>query len=195
MRSRKRPDSFDGVLARSRHSVIKHIAETFGGPQFSSMKTATPSLPLLLALVAACQQPIQPIAGRDASPPTFSSPRAGTVAVIKLNGEWRVAAIDGRLVEDPEAFSLTGNENQLWWQPPCAGIARTYRMDGQSIRFGSTTRPRRAGEPSGDVCDIGLPPRIDEVFRALDDAENVARLPSNGVLISGPNHSLLLFSE
>lgn len=158
------------------------------------MKTATPILPLLLALLAACQHPIRPIACRDASPPTFSSLRAGTVAVIKLDGQWRVAAIDGRSVEEPEALSLTGSENELWWQPPCAGMARTYRIDGQSITFGSTTRPRRAGGPSGVVCDIGLPPRLDEVFRALDDAQGVARLPSNGVLISGPNHSLLLFS-
>lgn len=152
-------------------------------------------LPLLFALLAACQQPIQPIAGQDASPPTFSSPRAGTVAVIKLDGEWRVAAIDGRSVEEPEALSLTGNENQLWWQLPCAGMTRTYRIDGQSITFGSTARPRRAGGPSVVVCDIGLPQRLDEVFRALDDAQSVAQLPSNGVLISGPNHSLLLFSE
>jgi hypothetical protein len=98
--------------AKSRNSRYGPIAEIFGRPQFSPMKTAT-SILLLPALFASCQQPIQPIAGRDASPPTFSFPRAGTVADIKLAGEWRVAAIDGRSVEVTEALSSTGNENQL----------------------------------------------------------------------------------
>lgn len=159
------------------------------------MKTTTPTLPFLLAFLVACQQPMQPNASRDASPPTSSSPRSGSVAVIKLAGEWRVAGIDGRSVEAPIALALAGNENQLWWEPRCAGMARTYRMDGQSVIFGSTEPPLRSGEPSKVTCDIGLPPRLDEVFRALDDAQSVARTPSNGVLISGPNHSLLLFSQ
>lgn len=159
------------------------------------MKKATPTLPLLLAFLAACQQPIQTNAGSDAAPPASPSPQAGSVAVINLAGEWRVAGIDGRSVDEPIALSLTGNENQMWWQPRCAGMARTYRIDGQSIIFGSTRPPPKAGEPSGVVCDIGLPPRLDEVFRALDDAQSVARSPNNGVLISGPSHSLLLFSQ
>jgi hypothetical protein len=159
------------------------------------MKPATPTLPLLFALLAACQQPIQPNTGRDAPPPASSSPTAGSVAVINLAGEWRVAGIDGRSLDEPIGLSLAGNEHQLWWQPRCAGMARAYRMDGQAITFGSTEPPRRAGAPPPTVCDIGLPPRLDEVFRALDDAQSVARSPSNGVLISGPSHSVLLFAQ
>jgi hypothetical protein len=158
------------------------------------MKTARYALPLLLALLAACQQPIQSNAGRDASPPASSSQQPDSAAVIKLAGEWRVAEIDGRSVKEPTELSLTGNENRLWWQPECAGMVRTYRMDGQSITFGSTKPPRQAGEPEV-ICEIGLPEQLDEVFRALDDAQSVARSPTNGVLISGPNHSLLLLSE
>lgn len=176
-------------------SMIDPIADSFVRPDSSSMKPATPTLPLLLALLAACQQPNQADTVHNASPAVSSSPRAGSVAVINLAGEWRVAAIDGRSIEGPIALSLTGNENQLWWQPRCAGMARGYRIDDQAIAFGSTEPPRRAGEPTPPVCTIALPPRLDEVFRALDEAQSVARTPSNGVLILGPNQSLLLFSQ
>lgn len=159
------------------------------------MKSAMLTLPLLLAFVAACQQPIETDTGRNASPPASSSSKLGSVAVISLAGEWRIAGIDGRSVDEPIALSLTGNEQQLWWQPRCAGMARAYRMSGQAITFGSTQPPRRAGAPPPPVCDIGLPPRLNEVFRALDDAQSVSRSPSNGVLISGPRHSVLLFSQ
>ena len=183
------------LVPKTGHSATDPIAETVGRRQFSRMKMATPTFSLLLPLLAACQQPIQSDANRDASPSASSSPRAGAVAVINLTGEWRVAGIDGHSVEEPIALSLTGDENQLWWQPRCAGMARAYRIDGQSIAFGSTEPPRRAGELTPPVCAIGLPPQLDEVFRALDGAKSIARSPSNGVLISGPNHSLLLFSQ
>lgn len=159
------------------------------------MKQATLTLPLLLAFLAACQQPIQATTGRDASPPASPPSTAAAVAVINLAGEWRVAGIDGRSIDEPIALSLTGNEHQLWWQPRCAGMVRSYRLDGQAITFASTEPPRPAGAPAPPVCEIALPPRLDEVFRALDDAQSVARSPSNGVLISGPSHSVLLFSQ
>ena len=159
------------------------------------MKPVTPTLPFLLALLAACQQPIPADSGRDAAPPTSSPPRAEPVAVSSLAGEWRVAGIDGHSFDEPIGLSLTGNEQELWWQPRCAGMARVYRIEGPLITFGSTEPPRPAGAPTPPVCAIGLPPRLDEVLRALDDAQSVARSPSNGVLISGPNHSILLFSQ
>jgi hypothetical protein len=74
-------------------------------------------------------------------------------------------------------------------------MARGYRIEEPLITFRSTEPPRPAGTSTPPVCAIESPTRLDEVFRALDDAQSVARLPSNGLLISGPNHSILLFSQ
>lgn len=111
------------------------------------------------------------------------------VPVASLAGAWRVAGIDGRSFDEPVGLSLTGDDQQLWWEPRCAGMARAYRIEGQRITFASTQPP---GSP---VCDIGLPPRLDEVIRAMDGAVSVSRTPNNGVLISGPAHSVTLFSQ
>ena len=159
------------------------------------------SILLLLCLgVAACEQPTQAPADRTdpatetrqpASPPTA----APFAQVSSLAGEWRVAGIDGLSRDEPIGLSLTGDDQQLWWQPRCAGMARNYRVDGQMISFGSTLPPAPAGSPPPPVCAIGLPPRLSEVFRALDDAVSITRTPENGVVISGPSHSLTLFSQ
>ncbi|HEX8660644.1 MAG TPA: hypothetical protein VF686_02170, partial [Brevundimonas sp.] len=120
-----------------------------------------------------------------APPPAAVEPPA---QVGSLAGAWRVAGIDGHSFDEPVGLSLTGDAQQLWWEPRCAGVARAYRIEGQRITFAS----QGAGGP---VCDIGQPPRLEEVVRALDGADSISRTPNNGVLISGPEHSVLLFSQ
>ena len=159
------------------------------------------SILLLMCLaVAACEQPTPAPADRSdpaTKPPQQASPppAAPVAQVSSLAGEWRVAGIDGLALDEPIGFSLTGDDQQLWWEPRCAGMARTYRIDGQTISFGSTLPPAPAGSPPQPVCAIGLPPRLSEVFRALDGAGSITRTPNNGVEISGPSHSLTLFSQ
>lgn len=155
----------------------------------------TPSRPVLLivlAALAACGQadPAKQTAPAPESAPPVQRPAVEPAAQVgSLSGAWRVAGIDGRSFDEPVGLSLTGDDAQLWWEPRCAGMARAYRIDGQRITFASTQPP---GSP---VCDIAPPPRLDEVFRALDGAVSVSRTPNNGVLISGPAHSVTLFSQ
>jgi hypothetical protein len=155
------------------------------------MRRSAPVLLILLAGLAACE-PSRPVASAPADavggappPPAASEPSA---QVETLAGAWRVAGIDGSSLDEPVGLSLTGDAQQLWWEPRCAGVARAYRIEGQRIRFASNQTP-------GPVCDIGQPPRLEEVTRALDNAASVARTPNNGILISGPAHSILLFSQ
>jgi hypothetical protein len=151
-------------------------------------------------VLAACGQPDQTPTVRTASPPEAAPPVERPMAepstqVGSLAGAWRVAGIDGRSFDEPTGLSLTGDEQQLWWEPRCAGVARAYRIDGPRITFAAIRPSGPAGSPPAPVCEIGLPPRLDEVVRALDDADTVSRTPNNGVLISGPEHSVLLFSQ
>lgn len=157
------------------------------------------ALPLvLITTLAACgpqtRAPVdqtQPAQRAEAPSPSPEDP----ARVASLAGDWRVAGIDGQSFDEPIGLALTGSDRQLWWEPRCAGVARTYRIDGGRISFGSTEPPRPAGSPTPPVCAIGLPPRLDEVVRALDNAVSVSRTSNNGVLISGPDHSLVLFSQ
>lgn len=151
---------------------------------------------LLMTCAAACEGPEASIAAPGQDVTAAHAPVTPTASqVTDLSGAWRVAGIDGEALDQPVGLALTGDARQLWWEPRCAGIARTYRIDNGRIAFGPTEPPRPAGEPTAPVCSIGLPPRLDAVVRALDDAESASRTPENGVLISGPAHSLLLFSQ
>lgn len=166
------------------------------GVNLRAMKT----LFVLLALLAlgGCRQkpplpatePPQPIA---AARPIEPAP--GLADVTTLEGYWRVAGIDGQALDEPVGIALTASDRQIWWEPRCAGMARNYRIEGVTIRFTSTLPPRAPGEPTPPVCAIGLPPRLGEVFRALDEATGIARLPSNGIRIAGPAHDLTIFAQ
>lgn len=155
----------------------------------------TSLLPLLLmAGAAACQQPSSVAPTSVQSPEQTSPPEALPPAerVVSLAGAWRVTAIDDRPIEEPHRLELVGDVGKLWWEPRCAGMVRNYRIDGSSILFGSAGPPRSPGSPPPPVCAIGLPPRLNEVFRALDAARSLAPTPENGVRISGGGYSLTL---
>lgn len=164
------------------------------------MKHALLALLLLSLGLAACERQIQPERNhtdppREVPQPGPQRPVEAPAQVSSLAGEWRVAGIDGDSLDEPVALALTGDDDQLWWEPRCAGMARNYRIESHWISFGSSLPPIPAGSPTPSVCGIGVSPRIRDVFRALDDAVSVARTPNNGIVISGPRHSLTLFSQ
>ncbi|HST92810.1 MAG TPA: hypothetical protein VLJ13_11505 [Brevundimonas sp.] len=172
------------------------------------MKMARSTFVFLVAVLAGCAEPAptpeaEPAANATAStpgpeqPPQPNAPAAAELRgdVATLAGAWRVAGIDGAPLDEPVGLALTGDGRQLWWEPRCAGAARAYRIDGARISFASTESPRPVGAPTPPVCTIGLPPRLGDVMRALDEAESISRTESNGVLIVGPTHSVTLYSQ
>lgn len=70
-------------------------------------------------------------------------------------------------------------------------MARTYRLDGHRITFHAAASKTPEDGATPPVCAIALA----EVMRALDGAERIVRTESNGVLISGPDHEVTLFSQ
>jgi hypothetical protein len=151
----------------------------------------TPAVLLLLLAACSARSPA------PSPPETQAEAPPSAAAVTTLAGEWRVAAIDGKNFNEPYALALSGDAEEIWWAPRCAGLVRSYRIDGTGIRIGPAKglQPRAPGAPTPPVCAIGLPPRIDEVTRALDSATAIRRTPANGVEISGDGRSLLLFSQ
>jgi hypothetical protein len=63
-------------------------------------------------------------------------PSHGRIGIANLAGEWRVAAIDGREFNESYGLALSGSDRELWWEPRCAGMARSYRLTGATIAFG-----------------------------------------------------------
>ena len=159
------------------------------------------TLLLLTSLALAACQLTAPVKADDAAParsaPTAPPQKADPQppGVATLEGYWRVAGIDGTSLDEPVAIALTASDRQIWWEPRCAGMARNYRIEGATIRIASTLPARAPGEPTPPVCAIGLPPRLGDVFRALDEATGIVRLPSNGIRIAGPTHDLTIFAQ
>lgn len=168
---------------------------------------------LLVSLLAACGQADPAAVERsDAEPapavrpphvPAATASHSAGAQVGTLEGEWRVAGIDGGDLNEGYGLALSANVEEMWWNPRCAGMIRKYRIQG----FGFSTRPatqsgraipvidNEVPPPPPVVCAIGLPPRLPEVMTALRAATRIERTRSNGVLLSGGGHSLLLFSQ
>jgi hypothetical protein len=168
------------------------------------MMLSRSALFVLLIGFTGCDAPDAPSrgAGRPTPAPVPAVEAPGEADAVEpaapvgsLAGAWRVAGIDGAGLDEPVGLALTGDERQLWWEPRCAGAARAYRIEGARISFASTGTPRPAGAPTPPVCAIGLPPRLGDVMRALDEATSITRTESNGVLIAGPRHSVTLYSQ
>ena len=137
-------------------------------------------------LLAACQRIEAPTPAPSPSPSLAApSPAAPTT----LAGEWRVAGIDGAPFDEPFGLALSADARLVWMEPRCAGVARSYRITAGRIAFGPDPAARN------EVCAIGMPPRTEEVLRALDAAETIRRTPQNGIEISGGGRSLTLFSQ
>lgn len=150
-------------------------------------------LVVLFSLAGACSVKPPP---RPAASPHFATESAGP-ALVSLAGEWRIAGIDGNDFNESYGLTLSADDKEIWWAPRCAGLVRSYTLEGSVLRIGQPlgARRRRPDEPNRPVCAIGLPPRIDEVSRAIDSATTARRTRDNGVEISGGGHSLLLFSQ
>ena len=151
----------------------------------------------LVVLLAACA-PRDQVANETIAPPRPEAPAAAEPAPVQtLEGEWRVAGIDGQPLDQPVGLALSASAQEIWWDPRCAGYVRSYRIEGSKFTTGSHIGfvPRKPGEPTPPVCTIAPPPRIGDVFRALTEATKIARTPQNGIEISGGGHSVLLFSQ
>ena len=151
-----------------------------------------------LAALTGCGQAIG--SPEEAAPPARDPPSAAMAPSAGpgshaggLAGRWLVARIDGRTSDDPVGLVLAGDERQLWWEPRCAGVVRTYRILGPGMRF--VSGPVSPDTPAAPVCEIGAPPRLQDVTRALDDADVITFISREVVLISGPEHSLTLHAQ
>ncbi|MBX7459029.1 hypothetical protein K3152_12285 [Qipengyuania sp. 1NDH17] len=137
-------------------------------------------LPLLLAGCSPAEE--------DAPAPTSMETPALEPAV-ELEGYWRVAGIDGEPFDASYAIALVADEDSIWWEPECALQYRDYSISGDTF-----TAPMRSNA-NLEVCDIGFPEELPQIWSALEAADRIERTPQNGVQISGNGRSVTLFSQ
>ena len=112
-----------------------------------------------------------------------------------LAGHWRVAGIDGKPFDESYGLAISADDSTIWWAPRCAGYERFYALDGTRAHFAPADGQFHKDGSPRIVCQIGIPSRLPDVFRALDSADRAVRTPANAVEISGGGHSLTLFSQ
>ncbi len=156
------------------------------------MRTA---LIILAVVLTGCRQAPAP----DPSPEAAAShaPTSSLSPVATLEGEWRVAGIDGAPFDEAYGLALSADADEIWWEPRCANMAFRYRIEDTRIVTGEVEPPAplELGQPPSPTCTADPPSRLGDVARALAAADTVGRTPANGVLLSGGGHSLLLFSQ
>ena len=121
------------------------------------------------------------------APPHGETPAAEPT--VELEGHWRVAGLDGEPIDAPYAIALVADQESIWWQPECALQYRDYSVSGS--RFSAPMR----SNANLEVCDIGFPEELEQIWSALEAADHIERTPENGVQISGNGRSVTLFSQ
>ena len=156
--------------------------------------------PVAAALaLAACQPPEEASLPDDTPPAAEPSPTAGAttepeqapvegaiVSAEDLVGEYRIPGADGQDINLPHGISAIIDPTTISVSADCLNFAWTYRFEGARLVTDST--------PVAS-CRRGLLPEEEAVRAAVDAADTVRRLPSNGIEFSGAGRSVLLFSQ
>lgn len=154
-----------------------------------------PGMLLLACLTLAACQPIEPQSG---SVPAADASTASVPSM--LTGEYRVAGIDGQDVGGGIGIALIITDDQIWFDPRCAGFSWTYTHEDGALTTDRPESPRavdgqiaaRLGRPT---CRIAVHPEQRRLANALDAVRQVRRTPSNGIEMSGGGHSVTLFTQ
>lgn len=114
-----------------------------------------------------------------------------------LVGEYRVGGIDGGEVPGGQSIAVSVDEKTISYGMRCAGFHWTYTLEGQEV---VTRRPhnpadRAEGEPPPPVCAVAVSPGERALAIALDNASLIDVTASNGIVLSGENHSVTLFTQ
>ena len=118
---------------------------------------------LALFALAACQPAAQENPGQPASAVTPEP----ILSAAALQGEYRLAGIDGQDPDLPE------------------GVAVSITADAIGV----------PGACAGPACRRAVLPHEQAIKAAFDSPDRVTRTPANGILIEGGGRSITLFSQ
>lgn len=154
---------------------------------------------LVLAFAALALVGCQPKADALAGPPLPPEEQA-MPAPASLAGEYRVAGIDGTEVGGNIGIALSITDKTIWFEPRCAGFNWTYTYFDGVLATDRPQKPRPAGAPlvagpGTATCRIAVHPEQQRLATALDAVTSACRTPSNGIELTGGNHSVTRYSQ
>ena len=118
---------------------------------------------------------------------------------ILLDGDYRIAEIDGIKLDRADGAILTAGDDEIWWDPRCARLIVQYRIEGN--RFIPIPPQRVMPAPPGAelppartwvVCTVRPPQSAAQAISALSVGERIERFSVNSVWISGGGRSVTL---
>ena len=112
--------------------------------------------------------------------------QVGEVVPVDLPGEYRVAGVDGQDINLSQGITASITDDRITVRSGCIGMGWSYSREGNTLS--TVTQP----VPS---CRRALLPQEQTISQAFTSAQGVARTPANGIEFSGPDHTVLLFSQ
>ncbi len=109
-----------------------------------------------------------------------------TGAPTVVQGEWRVASVDGKVIELPHAITVTIDPATINVHSGCIGMGWNYTAAGSTI----TTNYAPVVS-----CMRGYFPQEQALFNALSGPMQASRTSSGGLELTGNGHRVLLFSQ
>ncbi len=146
------------------------------------MRAVAPSLAIAL-LLAGCGSADQPDAPEEAAA-TFTP--AVVSAPETLQGEYRVAGVNGGEIDLPHGITASIGEDRIELASGCVHLRWTYTYEAGSL----ATVPVPV-----ETCERSLLPEEEALDAAITAATAVRRTPENGVALSSGGHSATLFSQ
>ena len=120
------------------------------------------------------------------SSPDAAAPEARADAPATLQGEWRLAGVDGKDIDLPHGIAVSIDASRIAVSSGCVAMEWTYRYAGGALETAQAPVPS---------CLRALFPEEQALAAAVSAASRASRTAANGVELTGGGHSVLLFSQ
>ena len=153
------------------------------------MRSSLLAAALLLPACQAEAPPPEPPPASSEADPGPGQPAIATGIItdpVPLEGEYRVAGIDGAEVDLPHAMTVSITPDTIRYTSQCVTGAWRYSFEGQQLMLDPVVEA---------VCDRGRYPEEEAIETAFSAATHVRRTAGTAIAFSGGGHSVTLYSQ
>ncbi|NNC48493.1 MAG: hypothetical protein HKO13_08705 [Sphingomonas sp.] len=115
----------------------------------------------------------------------------GATAPVDIEGEWRIAGIDGEAFDEDWAPTATITSDTIRIQSQCIWFERRYVLDGMEF----VPPPPVTDDEPQEMCARGWTPAEEAMEEALQGAEWAYRLPDGSLVLDGSSGTITLFTQ
>lgn len=119
----------------------------------------------------------------------------GATAPLAIEGEWRVAGVDGQEIDIEWAMTASITTDQISIQSQCMGFGRMYALEGMALSMPEVPPATGPVPPPPPVCARMPLPEEQAVSKALQEAVRAYRMPDGALVLDGPETSLTFYTQ